>query len=60
MKKVEEFFSIENLQIREILEIQHNIIPLHFVRHNLMHHDDYVVKDDYIMIVDEFVGRIMP
>ena len=58
--KVEKFFSISNLSDPENLEIQHNII-LALRAHNLMHKDqDYVVKDDEILIVDEFTGRIMP
>ena len=58
--KVENFFHIENLADPENLEIQHNII-LALRAHNLMHKDqDYVVKDDEILIVDEFTGRIMP
>ncbi len=60
MKKVENFFKIENLADPENLEIQHNII-LALRAHNLMFRDqDYVVKDDQVMIVDEFTGRIMP
>ena len=60
VKKVEKFFSISNLSDPENLEIQHNII-LALRAHNLMHKDqDYVVKDDEILIVDEFTGRIMP
>ena len=58
--KVESFFHIENLADPENLEIQHNI-TLALRAHNLMHKDqDYVVKDDEILIVDEFTGRIMP
>ena len=58
--KVEQFFHIENFADAENLEIQHNII-LALRAHNLMHRDqDYVVKDDQVMIVDEFTGRIMP
>ncbi|NLP33996.1 MAG: preprotein translocase subunit SecA [Clostridiales bacterium] len=58
--KVEEFFHIENLADPENLEIQHNII-LALRAHNLMFRDkDYVVKDDEVLIVDEFTGRIMP
>lgn len=58
--KVEKFFSIENLADPENLEIQHNII-LALRAHNLMFRDqDYVVKDDEVLIVDEFTGRIMP
>ena len=60
VKKVEKFFHIENLADPENLEIQHNI-TLALRAHNLMHKDqDYVVKDDEILIVDEFTGRIMP
>ena len=58
--KVENFFHIENLADPENLEIQQNI-TLALRAHNLMHKDqDYVVKDDEILIVDEFTGRIMP
>ena len=60
VKRVEQFFKIENLADAENLEIQHNII-LALRAHNLMFRDqDYVVKDDQVMIVDEFTGRIMP
>ena len=58
--KVEDFFHIENLADPENLEIQHNII-LALRAHNLMFRDrDYVVKDDEVLIIDEFTGRIMP
>ena len=58
--KVERFFNIENLADAENLEIQHNVI-LALRAHNLMFRDqDYVVKDDEVLIVDEFTGRIMP
>ncbi len=60
VRKVEEFFHIDNLADPENLEIQHNII-LALRANNLMHRDkDYVVKDDEVLIVDEFTGRIMP
>ncbi len=60
VKKVEDFFHIENLADPENLEIQHNII-LALRANNLMFRDkDYVVKDDEVLIVDEFTGRIMP
>ncbi len=58
--KVEKFFQIENFSDAENLEIQHNV-DLALRAHNLMFRDqDYVVKDDQVMIVDEFTGRIMP
>ncbi len=60
VEKVERFFNIENFADPENQEIQHNII-LALRAHNLMFRDqDYVVKDDQILIVDEFTGRIMP
>ena len=60
VKKVEQFFKIDNLADAENLEIQHNVI-LALRAHNLMFRDqDYVVKDNEVMIVDEFTGRIMP
>ena len=60
VEKVERFFRIENLADPENLEIQHNII-LALRAHHLMFRDkDYVVKDDEILIVDDFTGRIMP
>ena len=60
VEKVERFFKIENLADAEHLEIQHNII-LALRAHNLMFRDkDYVVKDDEVLIVDEFTGRILP
>ena len=60
VKRVEEFFHIKNLADADNLEIQHNII-LALRAHNLMFRDrDYVVKDNEVLIVDEFTGRIMP
>lgn len=59
-KKVEEFFHIDNLSDPENLELQHNVI-LALRANNLMFRDqDYVVKDDQVLIVDSFTGRIMP
>ena len=60
IKRVEQYFNIENLADPENLEIQHNM-ELALRAHNLMHRDqDYVVKEDKVLIVDEFTGRIMP
>ena len=60
VQKVEQFFKIENLADPENIEIQHNVI-LALRAHNLMFRDqDYVVKDDQIVIVDSFTGRLMP
>ncbi len=60
VEKVEQFFKIDNLADAENLEIQHNV-TLALRAHALMHRDQqYVVKDDEVLIVDEFTGRIMP
>ena len=60
VEKVEKFFHIDNLADPENLEIQHNVI-LALRAHYLMFRDqDYVVKEDQVMIVDEFTGRIVP
>lgn len=60
VSKVEHYFQIENFSDPQNLEIQHCII-LAIRAKELMHRDkDYVVKDDEVLIVDEFTGRIMP
>ena len=60
IKRVEQYFNLENLADPENIEIQHNM-ELALRAHNLMHRDqDYVVKEDQVLIVDEFTGRIMP
>ncbi len=60
VKEIEKFFHIENLADAENLDIQHNM-TLALKAHNLMFRDkDYVVKDDEVLIVDAFTGRIMP
>ena len=60
VSKVERYFHLENLADPENLEIQHNII-LALRANNLMTRDhDYIVKDDEVLIVDEFTGRVMP
>ena len=60
VKKVEDFFHIENLADPENLEIQHNIILALRANYLMFRDKDYVVKDDEVLIVDEFTGRIMP
>ena len=57
---VEQFFNIDNLSSPNNIDIQHNVI-LALRAHNLMHRDkDYIIKDDEVIIVDEFTGRLMP
>lgn len=60
VEKVEQFFRIENLSDPQNLEIQHNIILALRANYLMFRDKDYVVKDDEVLIVDEFTGRIMP
>ena len=60
VRKVEQFFHIENLADSENLEIQHNINLALRANYLMFRDKDYVVKDDQVLIVDEFTGRIMP
>ena len=60
VEKVEKFFHIDNLADPENLEIQHNVILALRAHYLMLRDQDYVVKDDQVMIVDEFTGRIMP
>ena len=60
VQKVEQFFHIDNLADAENLEIQHNVILALRANYLMFRDQDYVVKDDQILIVDEFTGRIMP
>ena len=59
VEKVEKYFHIENLADAENLEIQHNIILALRANYLMFRDKDYVVKDDEVLIVDEFTGRIM-
>ena len=60
VKKVEKYFNIENLADPENLEIQHNMIMALRANYLMFRDKDYVVKDNEVLIVDEFTGRIMP
>ena len=60
VKRVEQYFHIDNLADPENLEIQHNIILALRANYLMFRDQDYVVKDDQVLIVDEFTGRIMP
>ena len=60
IKRVEQFFNIENYSDAEHLDIQHNIILALRANYLMFKDKDYVVKDDEIIIVDDFTGRLMP
>lgn len=60
VKKVEKFFHIDNLSDPDNLEIQHNINLALRANYLMFKDQDYIVKDDQVMIVDEHTGRIMP
>ena len=60
IEKAEKFFQIQNYSDAENLEIQHNVDLALRANYLMFRDQDYVVKDDQVMIVDEFTGRIMP
>ena len=60
VEKAERFFAIENLSDPQNMEIQHHINNALKANNTMALDKDYVVKDDEVLIVDEFTGRIMP
>jgi len=60
VKKVEQFFQLKNLADPENLEIQHCIILALRAKELMLKDKDYIVKDDQVLIVDEFTGRVLP
>ncbi|MCL2603429.1 MAG: preprotein translocase subunit SecA [Defluviitaleaceae bacterium] len=58
--KAERYFGVENLSDPENIEIQHYINNALKANYNMHRDIDYVNKDDEIIIVDEFTGRLMP
>ena len=59
VEKCEKFFGVENFSDPENMEINHHVNQALKAR-NLMKRDtDYIVKDDEVIIVDEFTGRLM-
>ena len=58
-KKAEQYFNIENLADPNNTTLAHHINQA-IRAHGIMHRDvDYVVRDNEIIIVDEFTGRLM-
>ena len=60
VERAEKFFKIENLTDPENMQILHHINNALKANYQMAIDKDYVVKDDEVMIVDEFTGRIMP
>jgi len=58
--KAEKFFKLENLSDPENLEILHHINNALKANYQMALDKDYVVKDNEVLIVDEFTGRILP
>ncbi len=59
VEKAEAYFGIENLTDADNMQLQHHINQA-IRAHGIMQRDvDYVVKDDEVIIVDEFTGRLM-
>ena len=57
--KAEAFFNLENLMDPENMTIQHHINQAIKAVGVMKRDVDYVVKDNQVLIVDEFTGRIM-
>ncbi len=60
IKKAEEYFQIENLSDPSNMEILHHINIALQANYTMFKDKDYVIKDEEIIIVDEFTGRLMP
>lgn len=58
-KKAEEYFGVGNLSDPNNMELAHHINQALKANNTMKRDIDYVVKDDEILIVDEFTGRIM-
>ncbi len=59
VSKAEKYFGIENLSDISALELNHHInnaLRAHFI---MKRDSNYIVKDDEVLIVDEFTGRLM-
>ncbi|HEY4602086.1 MAG TPA: preprotein translocase subunit SecA [Cerasibacillus sp.] len=59
INKAERFFSVENLFDLEHVSLTHHINQA-LKAHMAMHRDtDYIVKDEQVVIIDQFTGRYM-
>ncbi len=58
--KVEELLGIKNLYDPEFIDLLHHIYQALKAHHLYKRDVDYMVKDDEVVIVDDFTGRLMP
>jgi preprotein translocase subunit SecA len=59
IEKAEKFFRIENYADAENMNIQHHVVQALKANYSMKRDKDYMVKDDEVIIVDEFTGRLM-
>ena len=60
VKKAEAFFQVENLSDPENMEVLHHVNLALKANYTMFRDKNYVIKDDEVVIVDEFTGRLMP
>ena len=60
IRKVEQFFHIDDLSDPKNLTIHHHVILALRAKELMKRDKDYMVKDGAVQIVDEFTGRVMP
>ena len=60
VEKAERFFKVENLSDINNIELNHHINNALKANFIMKKDDNYIIKDDEIIIVDEFTGRLMP
>jgi len=58
--KVEKILDLENLYDPENITYQHHVLQALKAHHLFTRDSEYIVKDDQVIIVDEFTGRLMP
>ncbi|MCY6355463.1 preprotein translocase subunit SecA [Clostridium sp. ZS2-4] len=59
VEKAEKFFHIENYADAENMQVQHHVVQALKANYTMKRDKDYMVKDDEVIIVDEFTGRLM-
>ena len=57
--KAEKYFGIENYADSQNLELQHYVTQALKANYTMKADKDYMVKDNEIVIIDEFTGRLM-
>src|SRR3712207_2065216 len=59
IEKAEKFFHLDNYGDADNMQIQHHVVQALKANYNMKRDKDYMVKDNEVIIVDEFTGRLM-